>query len=125
MRDFKLDENGDVMLDGNDVVTTSDDDEIIQRIIVTLQTRLGEFEPETETGLEDENIFGKHVKSEYLEQDIRDALTDQVPEVVEINSIEIGNPDENRDLSIKLSLKTINGTQIQPEIPIQSDQGGD
>lgn len=125
MRDFKLDETGDIMLDSNDVVTTADDDEIMQRVIMTLQTRLGEFEPETETGLEDENIFGKHVKSEYLEQDIRDAITDQVPDVVEIVSIEIGSPDDSRDLSIKLTLKTVNGTEIQPEVPIQSDQGGD
>ncbi|MDB1104640.1 hypothetical protein [Lentilactobacillus parabuchneri] len=125
MRDFKLDETGDIMLDGNDAVTTADDDEIMQRVIMTLQTRLGEFEPETETGLEDENIFGKHVKSEYLEQDIRDAITDQVPDVVEIVSIEIGSPDDSRDLSIKLTLKTVNGTEIQPEVPIQFDQGGD
>ncbi|MCT2881911.1 hypothetical protein [Lentilactobacillus buchneri] len=123
MKDFNLDSNLDVVMDGNDIQPVTDDDEIYQRVCTTLRTRLGEFEPSTETGLDDENIYGKNVKKDYLEKDIEDAISTQVGDIVQINKVDIGDPDDSRIIDIRLDLQTVNGTNIQPEVQIQAKGG--
>lgn len=124
-KDIQLNDGLDAVIAGGDIQQLTDDDEIYQRVCTTLRTRLSEFEPSTETGLDDENIFGKNVKKDYLATDIEDAINTQVSDIVQVNSIEIGDPDDNRMVAIQLDLRTVNGTDIQPTIDIQTQGGED
>ncbi len=122
-KDIQLNDGKDAIVAGGDIQQLTDDDEIYQRVCTTLRTRLGEFEPSTETGLDDENIYGKNVKKDYLEKDIEDAISTQVGDVVQINNVDIGDPDDNRKIEIRLDLQTVNGSNIHPEIQIQTEGG--
>ncbi|GEP72041.1 hypothetical protein FD12_GL001383 [Lentilactobacillus rapi DSM 19907 = JCM 15042] len=123
-KDLSLNSDLDVIFENGDVQQLTDDDEIYQRVCTTLRTRLSEFDPDTEVGLDDENIYGKNVKKDYLETDIEDAIATQVSDIVQVNKVEIGDPDENRNIQIQLDLQTVNGTNIQPTVNVQA-QGGE
>ncbi|WP_054747947.1 hypothetical protein [Lentilactobacillus rapi] len=68
--------------------------------------------------------MGKTSKKDYLETDIEDAIATQVSDIVQVNKVEIGDPDENRNIQIQLDLQTVNGTNIQPTVNVQA-QGGE
>lgn len=122
MIDFKLDENQDVIID-HDIQTVADNEELLQKIATTLRTRLGEFEPDPEMGLEDSNLYGKQVRTDYLETDILDAISQQVGDEVVITGIEMGEADENRSLVISMDITFPNSESQNFSIDIS--RGGD
>lgn len=113
MRDFKLDGNGDVLLD-NDIVTVSDVDEVNQRIKTTLETRLDEFEPEDEPmGLTRENALGKAYNEDFLSEDIEDAITNQVDENIEVRESNFVRDDAQRNLTVEVKYVLPDSDDIQ------------
>lgn len=120
-RDFKLDANGDVVIDG-DIQTISDNNELAQRIVTTLRTRLDEFEPEdSPMGLTRENALGKAYNEDYLREDITDAISDQVDPSINVNQITFERDQALRTLTVTLNCTLPNGSnQI-----ISTDLGGE
>lgn len=103
MRDFLLDENGDVIID-KDIQTVSGNDETSQRIITTLRTRLDEFEPEdSPMGLTHENAVGKAYNEDYLRTDITDTISQQVDENIEIKELTFDRDLAQRTLTVHLT----------------------
>lgn len=120
-RDFKLDSNADVVID-TDIKTTSDNNELAQRIVTTLQTRLDEFEPEDSAmGLTRENALGKAYNEDYLREDITDAISEQVDAGININQITFDRDQALRTLMVTVNCTLPNGSnQI-----ISTDLGGE
>lgn len=106
MKDFEL-KNGDVVIDDGDIKTVSDNDEIAQRIITSLQTRLEEFEiSEGSWGLTRENALGKAYNEDFLRTDIIDCITNDVDKNVNVSDIEFEKDDDTRSLIITLKIYT-------------------
>ena len=110
MRDFKLDKNGDVIIEDGDIAMTSDNEEISQRIVTTLRTRLNEFEPVDEPmGLTRENSLGKGYNQDFLQEDIEDAISTQVDENIDVQEINFTKSDADRSLSVEVKYMLPNG----------------
>lgn len=110
MRDFKLDKNGDVIIDDGDIAMISDNEEISQRIATTLRTRLNEFEPVDEPmGLTRENALGKGYNQDFLQEDIEDAISTQVDEKIDVQEINFTKSDADRSLSVEVKYMLPNG----------------
>lgn len=110
MRDFKLDKNGDVIIDDGDIAMISDNEEISQRIATTLRTRLNEFEPVDEPmGLTRENALGKGYNQDFLQEDIEDAISTQVDENIDVQEINFTKSDADRSLSVEAKYMLPNG----------------
>lgn len=110
MRDFKLDKNGDVIIDDGDIAMISDNEEISQRIATTLRTRLNEFEPVDEPmGLTRENALGKGYNQDFLQEDIEDAIRTQVDENIDVQEINFTKSDADRSLSVEVKYMLPNG----------------
>lgn len=110
MRDFKLDKNGDVIIDDGDIAMISDNEEISQRIATTLRTRLNEFEPVDEPmGLTRENALGKGYNQDFLQEDIEDAISTQVDENIDVQEINFTKSDADRSLSVEVKYMLPNG----------------
>lgn len=110
MRDFKLNKNGDVIIDDGDIAMISDNEEISQRIATTLRTRLNEFEPVDEPmGLTRENALGKGYNQDFLQEDIEDAISTQVDENIDVQEINFTKSDADRSLSVEVKYMLPNG----------------
>lgn len=110
MRDFKLDKNGDVIIDDGDIAMISDNEEISQRIATTLRTRLNEFEPVDEPmGLTRENALGKGYNQDFLQEDIEDAISTQVDKNIDVQEINFTKSDADRSLSVEVKYMLPNG----------------
>lgn len=121
MRDFMLDENGDVVID-HDIQTTSGNDETSQRIITTLRTRLNEFEPEdTPMGLTYENLVGKAYNEDYLRSDITDLISQRVDENIEVKELTFDRDVAQRTLTVHLTYSMPGGA----DQTVVTDIGGE
>ena len=113
MKDFLLDETGDIVLT-NDLTYLTGPEEIAQSVRVILTTRLNEFELERELGLEQSNLLGKRLNIDYLIQDITDAILSQETRITSLKNLEINKLD-NRKLEIKIEMIAEN-TDIEIEV---------
>lgn len=121
MRDFLLDDNGDVVVD-SDIQTVSGNDETSQRIITTLRTRLDEFEPEDSAmGLTLENAVGKAYNEDYLSSDITELINQQVDESIEVKELSFDRDLAQRTLTVHLTYSMPNGT----DQTVVTDIGGE
>lgn len=125
MRDFKLDENGDVVIADGDISIISDSEEVNQRIKTTLQTRLNEFEPEDDSmGLTRENMLGKAYNEDFLREDIEDAIHEQVDENIDIREISFERDMAQRSLTVEIKFVNppVSGQDVQT---VNTDLGGE
>lgn len=120
MKDVEIDDSLDVVFANGDIQLVDGDAEITQRVGETLRTRQGEFEPEPSIGLSEENLYGKNIATDYVEQDIQDALDDQAPEIT-VDRLDVDQPDVNRSLAVNLKYHTNSG-QTNQQVSI--DEGG-
>lgn len=111
MKDIALDKAGEPIFNGTDYKFIYDADAVAQQVYITLQSKLGEFEPDKNLGLSQDNLFGKNVVEDFISQDIRDAIIEQVDEVDSIDEIEFENED-NRSLSIHIVFTTKSYGQV-------------
>lgn len=100
--DLKLNADGDLDIVNGDLNTVNGDDELAQSVKIIVQTRLLEFEPADEMGVDPENMFGKRVSKEYLATDIADAITEQEPRVASVLSVELSDLDSDRTADLKI-----------------------
>lgn len=123
MRDLKLGPNGDVIIEDGDATTVSDNDELNQRIAVTLQTRLDEFEPEEDSwGLTRENALGKAFNEDFLREDIEDTITSQVDERISVQEINFDENEATRSLAVDIKYTIPDSDEVQT---VNANLGGD
>lgn len=85
MKSPKL-QNGDLVLEDNDLILISDDEELIQSVRNTLLTRKGEFFLDPEEGVSHDNLLGKGTSDEEARDDIIEALSrdERIQAVIDI-----------------------------------------
>ncbi|MCL0312781.1 DUF2634 domain-containing protein [Apilactobacillus sp. TMW 2.2459] len=111
MKDIALDKSGQPIFNGQDFKMLYDADAVAQQVYITLQSILGEFEPDKNLGLSQDNLFGKSVVEDFIAQDIRDAIIEQVDEVESVDEIEFED-EENRVLTVNIACTTKSYGQI-------------
>lgn len=121
MRDFEIDSNKDIVIDSRDVRTISDSDEVAQRVLTTLRTRLMEFEPAVTLGLSQNNLYGKYSNVDFAKQDIQDAIEEQVADVENIEKIKMEPDYATREMNVEITFTTRTGL----EQTVAANVGGD
>lgn len=121
MRDFEIDSNQDIVIDSRDVRTISDSDEVAQRVLTTLRTRLMEFEPAVTLGLSQNNLYGKYSNVDFAKQDIQDAIEEQVADVANIEKIKMEPDYATREMNVEITFTTRTGL----EQTVAANVGGD
>ena len=90
MRDLKVDDHGDLVIDPvtHDLQTVDGIDEVSQRIKATLSIHLGEMvNLDPDQGTNYTNFFVKNFKKNIAQTDIADAIERNVPEVNELTDV--------------------------------------
>lgn len=74
MKDFALDENGDILIEDNDISYVIDDKQEIQKIRQVLGTKLGEWEYDSNEGIDFDALSQKHIDLQRVRETIQNAL---------------------------------------------------
>ncbi|CAJ1226682.1 DUF2634 domain-containing protein [Lactiplantibacillus xiangfangensis] len=105
LRDFKVDDNGDLVIDGGEIATVDGYDEVAQNVRTILSTELGTSFLAEELGTNYESIMGKDFNEQFAEQDIEDAITEQEVRVTSVDDVTFYLDPETRNLSVTLNLQ--------------------
>lgn len=120
MKDIAI-KNGQPVFEDGDYKYVYDADVVAQQVYITLQTKLNEFEPDKKLGLNQENLLGKNVVLDFVEQDIRDAILEQVDQVQSIDSIEFDKNNDLRTLYVNITFTTKNFGEVNRNYSIAND----
>lgn len=74
MRDFALDENGDILVTSNDIAIVSGEEQEIQKIRQVLGTRSGEWLYDKNEGIDLDTLMQKEVNLQQIREIIQNAL---------------------------------------------------
>lgn len=74
MKDFALDENGDILIANRDISYVRDSKQEIQKIKQVLGTKLGEWEYDANEGIDFEALSQKHIDVRRIRETIQNAL---------------------------------------------------
>lgn len=117
MKDFKLDDNNDILISGNDIELAHGIDVTIQAFETTLETQKGEWFLNNELGINFDNVLGKPIPSEEITKDELNQGIAQVNEDYNISGFSTAYDNTNRSRTITLEL-TNNQDETIPQITI-------
>ncbi len=110
MKDFMLDENGELVITNGKIQLVSDNDLKAQQIRQVLRTHLGEWKYDTEEGIDRYVMFTKKPNYELVEDTVKSGLL-QVDESLRITKFECSEK-ENRELEIRFSATNESGEEF-------------
>lgn len=88
MKDLALDSKGDLLIENNDLVLVTGDEEIRQRVECNLGTNKGEWFNDWEQGIRFSNLLGKNVTDEDVRGEVINGLR-QVDETFTLDSFTV------------------------------------
>lgn len=110
MKDFRLYDNGDVVISGNDIQYTVNDTELLlQKIRMVLSTNLGEWGLNPDEGIDYGFILVKNPDYDQIISTIQDGIH-QVDETLQLKSYEFKH--KGRSLYITLVITTQSGEDV-------------
>ena len=109
MKGFKLDSNGDVVIEKGKIAMVSDTDLIAQTVRQILKTNIGEWEYDTAEGIDFSRILTKNPNYDLIRDTIQLGLR-QVDETFVITHIDFKTLD--RRLYIDFMAETSDGTEV-------------
>lgn len=74
MKDFALDESGDIVIESSDIALVYDQQQEIQKIRQVLGTKLGEWEYDPNEGIDFDALLQKHPDSSRIQETIQNGL---------------------------------------------------
>lgn len=110
MIDLKLDRDSDDLTFGDDLSMTSDVDEVMQAVAISLRTRMGEFFADDQMGLDREYVLGKSYNAQYAAAAITDCINED-QRVTSVGDVELIQGDD-RTLTANVSFT------VDPSIPV-------
>lgn len=111
MKDFLLDESGDVVIKGNDIRYTADSATLLaQKLRMVLSTNKGEWKFDTEEGINYRLILVKNPDYDQIISTIQDGIH-QVDETLRLKSYNFKR--DGRKLTIDLVISTQTNEEIQ------------
>lgn len=112
MKDFKLDLNGDIILDDGDIAYTAGSDLTAQKIFIVTGTNKGEWTLNKNEGINFDYILGKGVTDDMIMTQITDGLR-QVDEALYLNSFECIRDRESRRVKVVFSAADTRDTSFE------------
>jgi len=105
-------QNGDLVIENNDIAMIDNDEELIQSIKMLLSIRKGESSLDPEVGLSYNNVLGKSANQEEARDDIIEALSqdDRVASVTDIMFID--DFKNSRTRKISLTIEKADGSEL-------------
>ena len=110
MKDLKLNSNGDLLVENNDFVFVTGEEELRQRVECVLGTNKGEWFNDWEEGINFSNILGKNVTVEDVRGEIISALR-QVDETFTLDSLTV--EQEGRKLFANFTAHNADGDTVE------------
>lgn len=110
MKSPKL-QNGDLVIENNDLILISDDEELIQSVRNTLLTRKGEFFLDPEEGVSHDNLLGKGTSDEEARDDIIEALS-RDERIQAVTDIMFTDNLETRRRQVSLTIQKQDDTEL-------------
>lgn len=110
MKGFKLDANGDVVID-KDIEIVEDSELVRQTIQTVIATNKGEWQFNKNEGINFNNILVKNPNYEIIKSEIIDGLS-QVDENFELQEFECSLDKKTRKLNVYFSAKKLDETTI-------------
>jgi len=109
VKGFKLDNNGDVVIEKGKIAMVSDTDLIAQTVRQVLNTNLGEWEFDTAEGIDFQRILAKNPNHDLIQDTIQLGLR-QVDETFVITQIDF--KQQERRLYINFTATNSDGTEV-------------
>lgn len=117
MKDFALDENGDILIEDRDVSYVKDKNQEIQKIRQVLGTKLGEWEYDANEGIDFAAFSQKNIDMQRIRETIQNALH-EICESYVLQDCFIETADHV--LYIKVSAE--NQKQLEVYIPVNTKE---
>lgn len=115
MQSLKLDKDGDLVMENNDLQIVKDKDELVQTFRTVLRTNKNEWFLNPELGFDYAVILGvKEIEEEALRLALQDAA-EQMDEIYNIDEIEINFDRRNRKVIISFIVTTVDGERLELE----------
>lgn len=109
MKDFALDENGDILMENRDIVYIRDQEQEIQKIRQVLGTRSGEWEHDPNEGIDFDALLQKQPDLQRIRETIQNALR----EVSERYTLQAYDYDvQNGILKIQVSAENLEPLEV-------------
>lgn len=112
MKDFMLDENGELVIQNGRILTVSDKNLTAQKVKQVIRTQLGEWEYDTEEGIDRYVMLTKNPNYDLVEDNIRLGLL-QVDESFRITDF---NCSEGKNRQLKVNFTATNDTDGEVSI---------
>lgn len=113
MKDFLLNEDGDIVIASNKIQLVSDKELTVQKVRQVVLTSLGEWEYDLEEGISRHLFFEKGVTEDLIEENIRSGLL-QVDETFRLTKFSC--EEQDRRMIIRFTAVADNGNEISLEL---------
>lgn len=126
LRDFKTDDNGDLVIAGGRIQMVDSYNEVAQNVRTIIGTEVGTAYLAEELGVSFENLMGKDFNEHFAQQDIMDAVTDQEERVTSVDEVTFNLGTETRQLTVTLKLQvdlTQSGDTDEYEMEVNVNAG--
>lgn len=114
MNGFALDENGDVLIENNQISIVTGNELLRQKVLTVLKTNLREWFFDWEQGVDFENLLGKNANEELARYEIERGLR-QVDSTFTLTEFAYSVNDERR-ATITFAAQLANGETVGGEI---------
>ena len=114
MKGFAIDENGDVLIENNQISIVVGDSLLQQKVWTVLHTNLKEWFFDWEQGIDFKNLLGKGVGAELARYEIERGLA-QVDSTFVITEFAYTVDEANRKATISFRAQTGNGEEVGGE----------
>lgn len=111
---FALDENGDVLIENNEISIVVGDSLLQQKVWAVLQTNLGEWLFDWEQGIDFDNVLGKGVGEELARYEIEQGLA-QVDNTFSITEFTYEVDKPKRRARVRFKAQTESGDEVGGE----------
>lgn len=111
MKGFKLDLNGDTVLELGDIALAADNELKVQKIRTVVGTNKGEWVLNKNEGINFEYVLGKGITDDMLMTQIIDGLR-QVDESLYLNDFKCIRDEENRNVKVVFSASNTEDTAV-------------
>lgn len=111
IKGFALDDNGDVLIVGNEIVMISGDSLLQQRVKSVLSTNLKEWFLDWDEGIDHRNLLGKNVTEELVRYEIERGLQ-QVDDTLELTEFVCKLDPASRTVTVRFCARTGKGETV-------------
>lgn len=109
MKDFLLNEQGDILIENSDIAFIEENKELCQKIQQIINTNLGEWFLDESEGIDFRSILTKNPNMDLVRDNIQNALL-QIEDGLEIETFDY--EIRERTINITFTIKRENGEQV-------------